>query len=201
MEGNVDFNFLRETGNHLMAEFNTLVYLMNCAVSYSVQDVNTSGEESASVGEEKYKILEEIRGIIGQVKQDYLVFAEMLFFPAGDTNWDFPFDENFKDVDVNMDCQAVDQFFDVNLKNTLKKIKNCRDRAQKVFFELMGRTVFYPCPCCKQSYFEKNGDFNICPVCNWENDKTQNEDSTFAGGANKECLKQAIANYCRRMGI
>ena len=41
----------------------------------------------------------------------------------------------------------------------------------------------------------------ICPVCNWENDKTQNEDSTFAGGANKECLKQAIANYCRRMGI
>lgn len=201
MDGNVDFNFLRETGNHLMAEFYTLIYLMNQAVSCSTQDINTSGEASAPAGEEKYNILSAIRELAPSVKQDYIAFSEMLYFPAGDTEWIFPFDEEFQNVDVNMDCQAVDRFFDVNLKQTLKKIHACRDKAEKVFLDLMGRTIFYRCPCCKKSYFMKNGDYNICPVCKWENDRVQNEDPTFAGGANKECLNHAIGNFCRRMSI
>lgn len=201
MEGNVDFNFLRETGNHLMAEFTTLVYLMNKVITCSTEDINTSGEASITVGETKYRTLTEIVGMIDGVKRDYLFFSEMLYFPAGDTDWSFPFDESFRDVDVNMDCQAVDRFFDSNFKIAYGKVLKCKATAEKVFLELMGRTIFYPCPCCKKTYFEKNGDFNICPVCDWENDKTQNEDPTFAGGANKESLRDAIAAYCRRMGI
>jgi uncharacterized Zn finger protein (UPF0148 family) len=54
---------------------------------------------------------------------------------------------------------------------------------------------YYKCPCCKSAYFEKNGDYNICPVCNWENDKTQNADPEYRGGANSLCLNEAIVQY------
>ena len=58
-----------------------------------------------------------------------------------------------------------------------------------------------PCPCCGYLTLEdpKNGSYEICPVCFWENDAVQNDDPSFAGGANEPSLTQARANY-RRFG-
>lgn len=55
----------------------------------------------------------------------------------------------------------------------------------------------YACPCC--GYFtydhKPNGDFDICPVCFWEDDAVQSADPTFAGGANKVSLAEARENF------
>jgi len=55
----------------------------------------------------------------------------------------------------------------------------------------------YPCPCCgflTRSDFE-SGTFDICPVCNWEDDDVQFHNIDYEGGANKESLRQARQNY------
>ncbi|MCP5504359.1 MAG: hydrolase [Chlamydiales bacterium] len=55
----------------------------------------------------------------------------------------------------------------------------------------------YPCPCCgcltrsEPSY----GTFEICPVCNWEDDYVQFNDPNFKGGANEESLSEARKNF------
>ena len=37
--------------------------------------------------------------------------------------------------------------------------------------------------------------FEICPVCNWEDDDVQFNNPDFRGGANKESLNEARENY------
>lgn len=55
----------------------------------------------------------------------------------------------------------------------------------------------YPCPCCgfltrsKPDY----GTFEICPICNWEDDYVQFNNPDFRGGANQESLNEARSNY------
>ena len=57
--------------------------------------------------------------------------------------------------------------------------------------------MLYKCECC--GYFtlpEKSaGNYNICPVCFWEDDIVQLEDPNYQGGANEESLNQARKNY------
>ena len=51
------------------------------------------------------------------------------------------------------------------------------------------------CPVCKKHYFKKANDYEICPICNWENDLVQRKDPDFKGGANKLSLNEAIKEY------
>jgi hypothetical protein len=55
----------------------------------------------------------------------------------------------------------------------------------------------YPCPCC--CFLTRSepdyGTFEICPVCNWEDDCVQSNDPNFKGGANQESLNEARENY------
>jgi hypothetical protein len=37
--------------------------------------------------------------------------------------------------------------------------------------------------------------FEICPVCNWEDDDVQFNNPDFRGGANQESLNEAKKNY------
>ena len=39
------------------------------------------------------------------------------------------------------------------------------------------------CPVCGKYEFEEYDDYDICPVCNWENDGLQYNDHNYAGGA------------------
>ena len=195
MDNEMNMDFIRESGNHLMREMTLLQLKLKEALAYSLRDLNTGGEISEAMGKRKYELLSEIRALIQTVQPDYLRFSELLHFPAGRSAWELPFDEEFKYVDINMDCQAVDRFFDVNLKRTYEDVKACKKMALTAFHSAIDGRVFYKCPCCESTYFLKNGDYDICPVCNWENDKTQNADIYYRGGANKSCLSESIAYY------
>lgn len=52
------------------------------------------------------------------------------------------------------------------------------------------------CPCCGYYTLEEgNGNYEICPVCFWEDDAIQNRNADLEGGANKVSLNIARANY------
>ncbi|MGN0482273.1 MAG: CPCC family cysteine-rich protein [Lachnospiraceae bacterium] len=54
----------------------------------------------------------------------------------------------------------------------------------------------YRCPCCGYFTFtEKQGSYDICPVCYWEDDAIQRENPDYAGGANHLSLNECRSNY------
>ena len=55
--------------------------------------------------------------------------------------------------------------------------------------------TLFACPCCGQKTLPDQGQFDICPVCMWEDDPLQREDPTDAEGANLLCLSQYQAAY------
>ena len=55
----------------------------------------------------------------------------------------------------------------------------------------------YKCPCCgNYTLLEMPpGTYEICEICNWEDDEVQYKDPMYAGGANKLCLNDARKLY------
>lgn len=56
----------------------------------------------------------------------------------------------------------------------------------------------YQCPCCRfWTIFDEcpPGTYQICPVCNWEDDNVQYYDPNFRGGANEMSLNEAQNSY------
>jgi Cysteine-rich CPCC len=55
----------------------------------------------------------------------------------------------------------------------------------------------FPCPCCGYLTMreETRGTYEICPVCNWEDDGVQFADPSFWGGANIQSLNEARENF------
>ena len=47
------------------------------------------------------------------------------------------------------------------------------------------------CPVCGQYTFKAFGNYEVCPVCNWENDSLQYDLPDEDGGANRMSLNQA----------
>lgn len=47
------------------------------------------------------------------------------------------------------------------------------------------------CPCCRKYQLEAAGEYEICPICKWEDDPVQRKDPDFEGGANTMSLNQA----------
>lgn len=58
------------------------------------------------------------------------------------------------------------------------------------------------CPCCNLPSLEEAGSdtYEICPVCQWENDPTQCDFTSMGGGANRLALEVAQQNY-ERIGV
>lgn len=55
-----------------------------------------------------------------------------------------------------------------------------------------------PCPCCGfLTLSEPSGNYDICPVCFWEDDPAQLAQPKFTGGANEVSLEQARLNYSK----
>ena len=50
------------------------------------------------------------------------------------------------------------------------------------------------CPICGKA---KVGEYDICPVCKWENDPIQLERPELGGGANRMALREAKKAYQR----
>ena len=63
--------------------------------------------------------------------------------------------------------------------------------------ENAGLEVIFPCPCCGYLTFATRGEWDICPVCFWEDDPLQAEDPNYRGGANEESLNEARSNYAK----
>lgn len=53
----------------------------------------------------------------------------------------------------------------------------------------------YQCNCCGFQTLTASNDYEVCPVCFWEDDPVQNEDPQYTGGANSLALEQARHNY------
>lgn len=51
------------------------------------------------------------------------------------------------------------------------------------------------CPCCGTRMFSIYGDYEICHVCNWEDDPVQASNPDFAGGANHPSLNDARKDF------
>ncbi len=49
------------------------------------------------------------------------------------------------------------------------------------------------CPCCGYKTIEE--EYDICPICSWENDLIQKDDPDYSGGANGPSLKEAQRNF------
>ena len=54
----------------------------------------------------------------------------------------------------------------------------------------------YICACCKNwRLVEKINCYEICPICYWENDKIQEINPDYQGGANPKSLNQSRTDY------
>lgn len=53
----------------------------------------------------------------------------------------------------------------------------------------------YVCKCCGCAVLDSADEYEVCPVCCWEKDKTQERDPEYKGGANAVSLNEARKNY------
>lgn len=53
----------------------------------------------------------------------------------------------------------------------------------------------YTCPCCGYKTLEDSHEYDICPICFWEDDFVQFNAVDFKGGANHVSLRQAQKKF------
>ena len=53
----------------------------------------------------------------------------------------------------------------------------------------------YVCKCCGCAALDSADEYDICPVCFWKKDRTQESDPEYKGGANSVSLNEARKNY------
>jgi hypothetical protein len=51
------------------------------------------------------------------------------------------------------------------------------------------------CKCCGKYELDKESIFQVCPICGWESDPTQEENPNLVGGANELSLNEYKKNY------
>ncbi|MCI1982010.1 MAG: hypothetical protein LKJ45_02485 [Oscillospiraceae bacterium] len=62
----------------------------------------------------------------------------------------------------------------------------------------MGQKKNKKCACCGEYSLPSDSEFEVCPICGWEDDDIQNNDPQFEGGANDMSLEQARKEYFRK---
>jgi hypothetical protein len=57
----------------------------------------------------------------------------------------------------------------------------------------------FPCACCGYLTLSEgtHDTFEVCPICFWEDDFLQFRNPDMEGGANRESLREAQANFVR----
>ncbi len=62
--------------------------------------------------------------------------------------------------------------------------------------------MLHPCPACGFEVFsEPVGSYEVCPVCDWEDDEVQLRFPAMRGGANKESLFEWQQQVLRRLPV
>ena len=56
------------------------------------------------------------------------------------------------------------------------------------------------CPCCGNHTLSEVGEYEVCPICFWEDDPVQLSDLNYVGGANRCSLNQARAEWLKKSG-
>ena len=51
------------------------------------------------------------------------------------------------------------------------------------------------CPVCEDYTFKFPDDYDICPICGWENDGLQREQKDYCGGANDLSVNESKIVY------
>lgn len=51
------------------------------------------------------------------------------------------------------------------------------------------------CPVCEDYSFVFPNDYDICPICGWENDGLQRDQKDYSGGANDLSVNEAKVEY------
>jgi hypothetical protein len=62
----------------------------------------------------------------------------------------------------------------------------------------MTERKLHPCPCCGAGTISEPGTYEICGVCDWEDDPAQSKDPDLRGGANGASLNEARAAWRRQ---
>ena len=135
------------------------------------------------------------------VEEIHSLLASALEFPSYyGKNWD-AFDECINDDDAsNPPEKLIILGWDVFIAEHPKDAKlfwECiedRKETKKPMEVLVSPRA---CPCCGYLTLSdwNAGSWEICPVCDWEDDEVQYRDPTYEGGANRESLEQARARY------
>ena len=106
-------------------------------------------------------------------------------------------------------CVIFTGFFEKTATNVIEYVLSLKEGYPERTTPVMDKNLFdeakmmgsgeirYKCPCCGCYTFKKmpSGDYDICPVCFWEDDRKQFDDEDLEGGANSVSLRQARANY------
>lgn len=96
-----------------------------------------------------------------------------------------------------MHCQIFIEFYIYYNCCTKIKKRNILAFDNLERFIGTGEKVKFRCPCCGNYTLNEQplGTYEICMICNWEDDEIQYNNSTYAGGANVLCLNDARKLY------
>lgn len=104
--------------------------------------------------------------------------------------------EEEEDVKVDLNDQKYDEVLLINLRYDLRAATNaylCNQLNIDIIEE--GKALeLLACPCCGRKTITERGDFDICKVCWWEDDGTDNNSSDTTGGPNYD-VSLAKARY------
>ena len=109
-------------------------------------------------------------------------------------------DEEFADEIRRISEIANEHMTAEELSKLIAEIMPCSSHNRHLIYldaaeKILGISDGHICPVCRKHRFEKNGKYEICPVCGWEDDPVQNDDPYFSGGANEFSLKESRLIY------
>ena len=89
-----------------------------------------------------------------------------------------------QNIKIDYDKIAIEQGIEESRRiwreNNADRIKNRKEWNENPII----------CPCCEQYSFKIQDNYEICPICNWEDDVRQRKEPNRVGGANKLSLNQ-----------
>ena len=85
--------------------------------------------------------------------------------------------------------------FDKEFENELKRIDEMEESGEWKRAEPNGGEL--QCPCCDYFTLETRGDFEICPICFWEDDGIDFNDMDEHSGPNHMTLRQGRSNFLK----